>query len=338
MAHEIDLISKTNLNGSMAFVGETPWHGLGQQLTPDSPIETWAEQAGMDFQLLSTPAMGFNPVTDEAFAFDGKNILFRSDTGHPLSIVSDQYQIVQPQQVLEFYRDLIADHGFQLNTAGVLFDGKKFWALAKTGDSERIMGQDLIDSYLLLATSCDGTLATTAQFTSVRVVCNNTLSFSIANEQGRKGTIKITHNAQFNPELVKAQLGLAGESFSQFTESVDEMAKRKVTDREAIDWLVKVVNNLKDGEMLSVDNAEELTTESNAKTTRSMFELYKGAGKGSNLKSADGTLWGLVNAVTQYQDHERKTKTPDNRLNSAWFGQGNTIKNRAFDEALKLVA
>ena len=33
----------------------------------------------------------------------------------------------------------------------------------------------MVKSHLLLATSCDGTLCTTAQFTSLRVVCNNTL-------------------------------------------------------------------------------------------------------------------------------------------------------------------
>jgi hypothetical protein len=37
-----------------------------------------------------------------------------------------------------------------------------------------LKGGDRVKAYLLLATSCDGTLCTTAQFTSVRVVCNNT--------------------------------------------------------------------------------------------------------------------------------------------------------------------
>lgn len=335
MAHEIDVISRTDLNGSMAFVGETPWHGLGQQLTPDQPIEIWAEQAGMDFRLISTPVMGFNPITDEAFTFDGKNSLIRSDTGAPLSIVSENYQIVQPLEVLEFYRDLIKDQGFRLNTAGVLFGGKKFWALAELGEETRIHGQDLIKGFLLLATSCDGSLATTAQFTSVRVVCNNTLSFSVAGNQN--GTIKVTHNAQFDSERIKGQLGLAGDSWNQFTEQVEELSDRKVTDKEAINWLVKVTNNFTDDDMLSVDMEEELN-ESTAKTTKAMFELFKGGGKGSDLKSSEGTLWGLVNAVTEHCDHHRKTQNADNRLNSTWFGQSANLKDRAFREAIKLVA
>ena len=45
MAHQIE---------NMAYVGQTPWHGLGNQLTPNQPIEVWAKQAGMDWQIESS--------------------------------------------------------------------------------------------------------------------------------------------------------------------------------------------------------------------------------------------------------------------------------------------
>lgn len=50
-----------------------------------------------------------------------------------LSIVSDDYQIVQPREVLEFYRELMELYGYTLETAGALDSGRKVWALAKTG-------------------------------------------------------------------------------------------------------------------------------------------------------------------------------------------------------------
>lgn len=59
---------------------------------------------------------------------------------------------------------------------------------------------------------------------------------------------------------------------------------------------------------------------------------------GARLKSSDDTAWGLLNAVTQYVDHERRARTPDNRLDSAWFGQGNALKTKALDSILKLAA
>ena len=45
MAHQIE---------QMAYVGQTPWHGLGNPLTPHQPIELWAQQAGMDWRIESS--------------------------------------------------------------------------------------------------------------------------------------------------------------------------------------------------------------------------------------------------------------------------------------------
>ncbi len=35
----------------MAYVGQTPWHGLGNQLSQNQPIEVWAQQAGIDWRI-----------------------------------------------------------------------------------------------------------------------------------------------------------------------------------------------------------------------------------------------------------------------------------------------
>lgn len=39
----------------MAYVGDTPWHGLGQQLSPQQPLEVWQQQAGMNWHIEETP-------------------------------------------------------------------------------------------------------------------------------------------------------------------------------------------------------------------------------------------------------------------------------------------
>ena len=48
--------------------------------------------------------------------------------------------------------------------------------------------------------------------------------------------------------------------------------------------------------------------------------------------------WGLLCAVTEYVDHEKRARSDEYRLDSAWFGQGALLKQRALDEALVLVA
>jgi len=308
---------------TMAYVNATPWHGLGNPLTENQPLEIWLREAGMAWDILDNPVLYRSPEGLQSFT-DNK-VLFRSDTLAPLSVVSQRYQVVQPREVLEFYRDLVELGGFQLETAGVLKGGKKLWALARTGQDALLRGNDQVKAYLLLATACDGTLATTAQFTSVRVVCNNTLQ--MATENG-SGAIKVPHSTKFDPAKVKQQLGLGVSTWQHFIADMRRLSERPVNPFEARRYMVEVLG----------DPALHFHEQPNIKVLNHVFGLYAGQGMGSNLASANDTAWGLVNAVTQFVDHERRARSPDNRLDSAWFGIGSLIKQKALDEALKLAA
>lgn len=82
---------------------------------------------------------------------------------------------------------------------------------------------------------------------------------------------------------------------------------------------------------------EEPVSIASAKVIQRLGELYNGAGMGSELLAASGTAWGLVNAMTEYVDHHRRARTQDNRLDSAWFGQGAQLKQKALTHALTLL-
>lgn len=315
----------------MAYVGQTPWHQLGNALPAKQPIEVWAQKAGMDWEIKDTPV---RYMTEQAgtlgsiMTFDDQKVLYRSDTKAPLSVVSGRYQVVQPKEVLEFYRDLVEVSGFELETAGVLKEGKKFWALAKTGKETALKGNDTVKGYILLATSCDGTLATTATPTTIRVVCQNTLAVAL---NGASSAIKVPHSTSFDPQAVKKQLGIAVSNWDSFMYRMKTLSERKVKSHEAMNYFLKVLCNTDS----HVDPAQGLMNERALKTVQA---LYDGKGQGSDLASASGTAWGLLNAVTQFTDHERRARSQEYRLDSAWFGQGAALKQRALDHALQLVA
>ncbi|WP_181710086.1 DUF932 domain-containing protein [Acidithiobacillus ferridurans] len=201
----------------------------------------------------------------------------------------------------------------------------RFRALARTGEETLLKGGDRVKGYLLLATSCDGTLATTAQFTSVRVVCNNTLQLAT---QDRAGAIKVPHSTQFDPDVVKNALGVGASAWDTFAEQAQALSSRKVNRIDVSAYLINVLG----------DRHAPIAEQPNEKALKSVIDLYAGQGKGSTLSSSEGTAWGLVNAVTEYVDHHRRARSQDYRLDSAWFGQGAGIKERAWLEALKLVA
>ncbi|WP_416242935.1 DUF932 domain-containing protein [Azospira sp. APE16] len=315
----------------MAYVGAEPWHGLGNHLPAKQPIEVWQREAGMDWQIMETPVRFMADTAGNLgsiHSFPEQKVLYRSDTKDALSVVSQRYQVVQPREVLEFYRDLTEVSGYELETAGVLKGGKKFWALAKTGQSSVLKGSDQVTGYLLLATSCDGTLATTATPTTIRVVCNNTLTIAV---NGATQAIKVPHNTRFDPQAIKQQLGIAVSHWDGFMYRMRTLAERKVKSHEAMNYFLKVICE-------APASATEPLKLANERALKRVQALYEGQGRGSELEAAKQTAWGLLNAVTEYVDHERRARSDEYRMDSAWFGQGAAIKQRALDAALQLVA
>lgn len=323
MAHQVQ---------TMAYTGQTPWHDLGNALPPKQPIDVWAKEAGMDWDICSSPVRYMTEQVGSLgsiMSFDEQKVLYRSDTKAPLSVVSDRYQVVQPREVLEFYRDLTEISGFELETAGVLKAGKKFWALAKTGKETALKGKDVVNGYILLATSCDGTLATTATLTSIRVVCNNTLTVAL---NGAASAVKVPHNTVFDGQSVKKQLGIAVSHWDGFMYRMKTLSERKVKSHESMNYFLNVLCH---ADQQPSNNKSGLVNERALKRVQA---LYDGAGKGADMASASGTAWGLLNAVTEYVDHERRARSQEFRLDSAWFGQGAALKQRALDHAMQLVA
>ncbi len=257
MAHLID---------SMAYTGQTPWHGLGNVLPPQQSLDVWLQAAGMDWTIEQSDVL-YQGTPDNAIlhTYPDSKVLYRSDTLAPLSVVSQRYNVVQPHEVLHFNQDLVEAGGFELETAGSLKGGRKLWALAKTGQDLMLKGGDLVKSYLLLATSCDGTLCTTAQFTSVRVVCNNTLQVAVGNQSA---AIKVPHSTQFDAAAVKQALGLVVSQWDHFGQHAKALSQRPVAPQEALRFFSELLAQPLDEESIVL-----------TRPVQRLHELYQGGGE-----------------------------------------------------------
>ena len=324
MAHEIDLSTG---QPAIAFVGKKPWHGLGEELPEGQPIEKWVTAARLDWKLTRLPVQYLVDGTNRTM--EDKFVLARSDTHDALSIVSSDYQIVQPREVLEFYRDLMKEYGYTLETAGALDHGRKVWALASTGitDAADKHGEDKIAAYVLLATSCDKTLATTAAFTSIRVVCQNTLFFA-TEEVRKKGRpqVKVPHNFYFDAAQVKADLGLMDLAWKSFLEKVRKMTAYRMQAEQTTSFFESLLAQKKDKPLSRAAERERQT----------ITALFRSA-PGQEFVTAKETLWGAVSAVTYYTDHVRSGAAGE-RLDSAWFGAGYALKEKAWAKANELLS
>jgi phage/plasmid-like protein (TIGR03299 family) len=324
----------------MAYVGETPWHGLGQELEPGQPIEIWQEAAGMNWRILRSKVR-YSTSRDESVSLrvsDDNHVFFRSDTGDLLGIGSDKFKLVQPRDTLEFFRDLVEAAGFQLSTAGTLFGGRKFWALATTNREAIVIDQrDKVRANLLLATACDGSMSTEAKYVATQVVCNNTLKLARSEATGAL-KIKVTHRSVFDPKTVKAELGIEA-AMSAFDATILKM-RRMAQTRMSYEANVLATCSLFHPDYVELDGDRKdkiLRTkpvEPIARATCDNTTLH------ADLDGANGTVYGWLNAVTEYVDHAAVTRGDnkvDNRLDSAWFGRGSDVKERAFAMANGIV-
>ena len=318
---------------TMAYAGEVPWHGLGNKVEEDITLEEFQKEAGLDWTVSKRPVL-FQAPDHQRTEFGGtplatfkdRFVLSRDTDNHPYSVVSGRYKPVQPKEIFRFFEDLLAMHGMKMHTAGSLMDGGRIWCLAQTGDVHKVLGVDRVDSYLLLSTSYDLTLSTLAQFTSVRVVCNNTLQQALADATGR---VSIPHMKEFDSESIKNQLGIGREQWETFTKALDVLAKVKLdvaTASKVVDTVFALpedpVARMQDSDRVHAANVIDLFTK----------QSYIGADLSGQ------TAWGLVNSVTEYFDWHKRARGQGSRLNNAWFGDGARAKQTTMNELMKLAA
>lgn len=314
MAHMIDT---TTGKAAMAYTGQTPWHSLGQQLTPGASIETWTVQAGLNYTVLESPVLFKTPATTEPQCWPNRKVLHRSDTGAPLAVVSDGYRVVQPGEVMGFFGKLAEIGGFELETAGALSYGRRVWALAKVNEGADIVGGDTVRPYLLLGTSYDGTMATVAKFTAVRVVCNNTIVQALG-EGNRE--VRVLHSERFDADKVRMELGIVADNWERFLVQSRQLAGVPMAAEEADSFVQELLKPYHTGR-LALDQTRGY---------KRIMQLFEGAAIGSGIDGVQGTRWGMLNAVTEMIDHERG-RSDNTRIESAWFGTGAAMKNRALE-------
>lgn len=324
MAHMID---ETTGRAAIAYAGQTPWHGLGRQLTPGASIDEWTREAGLGYRVETSDVLYETPAVTGLQAWPDRKVLTRSDTGAPLAVVSKDYKVVQPGEVMDFFRTLTGIGGFELETAGALSDGRRVWALAKVGDAAPVVDGDLVKPYLLLGTSYDGTMATIAKFTAIRVVCNNTITPAVngrADETDKgylKSSVRVLHSERFDADSVRLQLGIVANQFEQFMVKSRQLSHVPMGKTEADAFVQEL---LKPYHTSKVDLNE-------TKAYKRVMDLFTNRKAiGSDIPGVADTRWAMLNAVTQLVDHERG-RSDNTRLESAWFGTGAALKNRALE-------
>lgn len=335
MAHEI------MENDGAVFNRVAAWHRLGTVVDSDlSPTEA-LKAAGLDWNVIKT---GFvkaeHPDIGTVFSEDYSAIV-RQDTQEILSVQSDDYQVIQNSEHFEMAYELSKD--VKVESALSLKNGRKIVLLLR-GDTFEVNGSsgDTVTEYMGLINSHDGSIAFSALPTSVRIVCQNTLSMAIAKARKGKNMFRITHKGttmEDKKEAMRDALREFKSSGKFFRETVDTLANYELTKSDIQKFWMDVwgmieapivSNPTTDAEKSNYDNA--------LKAVSSWSETFD---RERDETKSKASVWMAANAVSKFIQHRvaargRKASI-ENRAwdNLAGLNQDSTMK--VFRHALTLV-
>lgn len=284
---------------AFASLREPAWHALGTVFQTEVDTPEMLRLAHLDkwdvrLEPVILPARSNTDyfATVRTNPFDGGNDV--------LGVVKERYKTYQNEDLFLFGDALLSQEG-RWETAGSIKGGRVvFGSLAVDHDVviDPTGVADVVKSYIVVATSHDGSLAITAAFTPVRVVCMNTLNIALSEAVN---IYKARHTQNHETRISQAQkaLGLNERYMNKFGTEANTLFQKSITDNE-FDAIIKA----------AYPEPEKDTKGSMTKWNKkvdSIWELYNGP----TQVGIRGTAWGAANALTERLDWFRSPRKGD---------------------------
>ena len=333
MAHELES------DKSFASFRQPAWHGLGTVFEEEVTTSEMLELANLhDWNVHLEEVVipdGFS--SDKTYNYVTRTNPFDRKQKDILGVVGERYRILQNEELFDF-GDALRDGGGRWETAGSIKGGRQvFGSLAL--ERETVLDpngvEDKINSYLLVNTSHDGSIAIQASVTPVRVVCANTLNLALGSGVGRnrgvKQSFKIRHTqtAQGKIQAAREALGLANAYMDEFDKMAQAMIETEVTKAQ----FDKVVEALYP--------KPEKDSKGSMKKWETKVDLLNAIYVGDFNNTISGTAWGVANALTERLDWYRSARGGTNEsilAAASGFDPVTTAeKNKAFAVVKELI-
>ena len=329
MAHQINY-NKKKKSYSFAAYGEPAWHGLGQIVNQAMTAEQAIKLANMDYTVKKTNIQYFDDA-GMPVQIDGVYANYREDNGDFLGLVKSRYEIVQNIDAFGFFDAIIESGEAIFHTAGVLGKGERIFVLAKLPEDFRI-GGEVIEKYILLTNSHDGTSSVIAGMTNIRVVCNNTLQAAL---KGLSNKVSVGHISGAKDKLQEAHrvMGIASKYNLEVQDIFNRMTDVKMTEGQTREFMEKVM--MPEYKAAEIKDDKKLSTKlANMIDAATQFAFTHPTQK---TAEANGTLWGAYNAVSGYYNYIKNYDSAEAKFNSQFFGTANTKMLKSFNEAVALM-
>lgn len=320
MAHDLaqhrDSEGKLKASFASTFVNgnEKAWHGLGTYFPEPMTVEQALNAGGLNYRVeLESLTRGENNTVVSSHV-----ATVRTDTNQQLGIVGKDYSVIQNVDAFAFF-DELHDMETRIETAGALGVGERIFITAKLPHKITVGKDDLVDMYALLFNGHNGLYGTTVMLTPIRVVCQNTLSAALRGTKNRM-TIKHTKN---NADRIR-QAGELMRTALSYQVSMEQaynlLYNKKVSDSVAKDLIKQIIQQDKTDSTRMTNILDKIET-----------SYFTGVGQENIL----GTAWGVFNAITHYNSHEKRYQSEETKFNSVIAGESSKESQSALELLLK---
>lgn len=334
MAHEI---------GEMFYYGERPWHTLGKRLTQPATLAEALTAGGLDWRVGMVPMV---PAGEPDSAIVHRVAVVREDrlpgeAGRVVGVVHPGFRPLQNREGAELFDALVGQGAPVYHTGGYLRHGEVVWLLARLPQDITVQGQDVVEPYLLYTNSHDGSVAIDIRLTTIRVVCQNTLSLALSGTATGK-IFRRSHASSYAllKEQAKAFFEFAMRQCEQAQALFSRLAKAPCGDASFQAFLVALMPDPKRpvtaAQNLTVQRAYDARLESIRRTREEVLNIHWAGIPHLGIAPSDDTLWGAVNTITAWVDHIQSIE--GDRYAHILMGSGDRLKTSALARATAIAA
>lgn len=318
MSHEFE--------SGMFSNNEAAWHGLGNVL-PHKVYDT--EEAiklsGLDWTVSKHPIY----IKDEEeegglVEVPGRRAVLRDTDKSILGTVSARYEPLQNLEAFKFFDPFLHEKEAFISSAISLSNGRRIAIVAEIDDNERtIVKDDKVKSYLLFSTSHDASLSSSIRFTTVRVVCANTLAVAMMQNSDVK-TVRHCRTQADRLAEIQHTINLYKQKFEEEVSIYKSLAQKDMDDHAFRGYLEKVFQ--KDLERRAKDMETDEVSLEDIRAGKHCLNYFMFT-EDLQMDGVKDTAWAGYNAVTEYV--KNKSSDRNKRMESIWYGPDAILLERA---------
>lgn len=364
MAHNLNFNPYLNRHAFVS-VKERPWHGLGKVVESAMTAAQCITLAGLDFEVVKVPNYAdlyydqvlvghksgidnLNPLVSIPAAALKERLrqnpktysTIRTDQRVILGTVGADYTVVNNAEAFEFFDAIVGTQAAIYETAGALGLGETIFITAKIPTQIKLDSdnKDVIDRYIVLSNTHDGSRSLEAFVTTIRVVCNNTLA-AARNAATCKFRIRHTKNVKLRVDAARDILKLETDIIEAFANNAVRMTSIKVNHQDKVNVLTNMFLSGTEWQSAKQKGLTYLADIVSSRKLNQMAEImgHIERGPGQDLITTKDTLWGIYNGIASYYQNGKSYSDQTDRMNSILYGDSYNKITSAYNTVLDIM-